>query len=401
MNISALGPDEQIALVSGKDRRVALVLWNGAIGGAETQSHLLAREFRAAGIIASIIFIQSGGPLTQRLERDAIPWYPLSYSRGSAVVLRSRRFLNAIASHGRDGVILPDIGFLIAVLRINRFQSPIIAVDHGSLLRLPTLPRVKRLRLSATRAIASKGGYEHVVVSQAMRDGVHNHSASGRYALIYNGVDVSLPAAPPVFTTGDTLIIGTTGRLTGGKGFEYAIRALTGQPVTLRIAGDGPDRERLERIAVETGVQSQVDFLGWIHDVPAFWKECHVGIVPSVHRESFGLAAAEAMAASRPVIASRQTALVEIVGRSGLIVPPADSRAIANAIGRMVTEKGLVYRLAVQARLRAERVFDVRLTAQGYARLLGISIGPAPNAYDREHQPETTFQIDPSDLEHT
>jgi glycosyltransferase involved in cell wall biosynthesis len=128
----------------------------------------------------------------------------------------------------------------------------------------------------------------------------------------------------------------------------------------------------LEAIAVEIGVQAQVEFLGWVHDIGSFWRSCHVGIVPSEYTESFGLAAVEAMGAARPVIGSQLPALAEVIGTSGLLVPQSDSSAIADAIKRLATEPGLLHKLALRARARTEDLFDIRTTADAYGRLLRL-----------------------------
>jgi glycosyltransferase involved in cell wall biosynthesis len=356
-----------------RSTRIALVSWCGSIGGAETQTHLIAREFRKQGINASIVFIEHGGLITPRLDEDAIPWYELGLTRGSTALIRPRRLLKTLSVLGRDGVILPHVGFLIAILRAGGYRAPIIGVDHGSLLQLTSLSIGRKMRLYATRATASGLRYDHVAVSQAMYDEVLSRGMRSRCSLIYNGVEIPTSCTPPTLASGEYLIVGAASRLTAGKGLEFAIRALVDQPARLRIAGEGPDRSRLEMIAREAEVHTRVEFLGWVHDLGTFWRGCHVGIVPSTHSESFGLAAVEAMAAGRPVIASRQPALTEVIGTSGLLVPQGDSLAIARAIGRLRGESGLIDDLAVRARTRTEQLFDIRVTANAYRRLLNVA----------------------------
>ncbi|HXQ00375.1 MAG TPA: glycosyltransferase family 4 protein [Solirubrobacteraceae bacterium] len=369
------------SLVGFDKPRVAFVLWSGDIGGAETQIHLLAREFRTTDIDASIIFVTRGGPLTKRLARDNIPWYTLGFRRGSAVTIHPRRLLKALNTYGSAGVVLPDVGFLVAALRLGGYKSPIIAIDHGSLLQMPYLPTIKRRRLIWTRSSAEKFSYEHVVVSNAMRDEVLRYNPRAHCTVIYNGVDLPTSISPPELTLDDSLIVGCVGRLTGEKGLQYVIRALAGQDAILRIAGDGRHRARLESLAREVGVSSRVEFLGWIHDVQSFWRECHVAIMPSIGSESFGLAAAEAMAAARPVIVSQQVGLVEIVGSSGVIVPPGDTDTITRVLERFSDAPDDLRSIAIRSRQRAELLFDVRQTSRAYMRLLRLDLY-------RDHDPE-------------
>jgi glycosyltransferase involved in cell wall biosynthesis len=356
--------------------RIAFVCWRGAIGGTETHSHLLARELRAVGIDASILFIEGGGPLTARLERDGVPWQALGLARGSAVLRHPLRLLETVSAVGADGLVLPDVGLLGAALRLLGYSGPVVAVDHGSLLQLANVGPLKRVRLRIARAAARARGYEHVVVSETMRQEALRAFKGDRCTLIYNGVELPPRLTPCEHTPGDQLVLGITGRLTAGKGIELAIRAIRDRHARLRIAGDGPDRPHLESLTRELGVESRVEFLGWIDDVPAFWDRCHAGIVPSTtHTESFGLAAVEAMAAGRPVIASRQPALAEVIGTSGLLVAPGSSAAIRDEISHLLDQPELLRHLGLQARERAERLFDVRRSARAYAELLRIDTG--------------------------
>jgi glycosyltransferase involved in cell wall biosynthesis len=356
--------------------RVAFVCWRGAIGGTETHSHLLARELRAVGVDASILFIEGGGPLTGRLERDLVPWSVLELARGRSVFRHPRRFLSTLNAVAPDGLILPDFGLLGAALRLLGYRGPVVAVDHGSLLQLSSVSAWKRMRLRLARAAARSPGYVHVVVSQAMHDEVLRRAEASRCTLIYNGVELPLSPTPREYRPSERLILGIAGRLAAGKGIECAIRAIVGRNARLRIAGDGPYRARLESLAGELGVDTQVEFLGWVDDIAGFWRECHMALVPSTHRESFSLSAVEAMAAARPVIASRQPALAEVIGTSGVLVPPGSSSAIAEEIDRLITHPELLERLGLAARERAEDMFDIRRCARAYARLLDVQTMP-------------------------
>jgi glycosyltransferase involved in cell wall biosynthesis len=210
-----------------------------------------------------------------------------------------------------------------------------------------------------------------------MRDEVLRYRGASRCTVIYNGVELQDSHSPLKYVSGESLVVGTSGRLAAGKGIEFAIRAIVGRHARLRIAGDGPYRERLESLAGELGVEAQVEFQGWIDDIAGFWRGCHVGLVPSTtHRESFSLAAVEAMAAGRPVIASRQPALTEVIGTSGLLVQPGSSAAIGDEIGRLLAQPELLSRLGQQARERTEQLFDIRRCAHAYAQLLRIRTAP-------------------------
>ncbi len=125
-------------------------------------------------------------------------------------------------------------------------------------------------------------------------------------------------------------------RLAPEKGIEVAIDACRAAAIPLVIAGDGPERAALQARA-DGGA---VTFLGRVHDreLARLRAGAAVALVPSRSAETFGLAAAEAMAAGVPVIASRAGALPELVGEDAL-VPPGDADALARAIAQRAGDR--------------------------------------------------------------
>jgi glycosyltransferase involved in cell wall biosynthesis len=125
-------------------------------------------------------------------------------------------------------------------------------------------------------------------------------------------------------------------RLAPEKGVDVAIDACQTAEVALVIAGDGPERGALEAQAGD----SEVRFVGHVDDaeLAALRAGAAIALVPSRSAETFGLAAAEAMAAGLPVAASRVGALGELVDEQGL-VPTGDAGALAQAIGRLAADR--------------------------------------------------------------
>lgn len=110
----------------------------------------------------------------------------------------------------------------------------------------------------------------------------------------------------------------------------------------LWIAGDGPERGALEAQARRLGLSERVRFLGHRDDTGDLLAACDVFAMPS-RREGLGVASLEAMAAARPVVASRVGGLAELVvhERTGLLVPPDDERALADALRRLLDDPAL------------------------------------------------------------
>jgi glycosyltransferase involved in cell wall biosynthesis len=165
----------------------------------------------------------------------------------------------------------------------------------------------------------------------------------------------------------DDIAVGIASRLIAGKGHELLIRAFTharAQIPNLRllVAGDGPLRSDIERVSRQLD-PGAVLMLGFVPDIKTFMASCDIVAFPTLPTlgEGFGLAALEAMAAGRPVIATRVASLPEIVadGETGILIPPGDSLLLAAALGRLATNLTLRERLGASGRRRAFERFDL------------------------------------------
>lgn len=176
------------------------------------------------------------------------------------------------------------------------------------------------------------------------------------------------------------------GRLVYYKGFETAMHALRSVPGTWLIAGDGPLRDDLGRLARRLGVADRVRFLGSLprdEDVAAHYHAADAYWFPSRARsEAYGLVQVEAMASGCPVInAAIPHSGVPWVSRheeSGLTVPVDDPAAFAAAARRLLEEPGLRARLAAGARARAIAEFDRGAMGWRSIRLYSGILAPAP-----------------------
>jgi rhamnosyl/mannosyltransferase len=155
-------------------------------------------------------------------------------------------------------------------------------------------------------------------------------------------------------------LIFALGRHVYYKGYEYLIRALSDLPqVDLVLGGRGPLTDSLGRLAEGLGVRNRVEFTGRIPeaDLPAYYHACDVFCLPSVEQsEAFGITQLEAMACGKPVVCcdlGNAVSWVNQHGVTGLVVPPADSAALAAAISQLRSDAGLRQRLGEQGKRRA------------------------------------------------
>jgi glycosyltransferase involved in cell wall biosynthesis len=198
-----------------------------------------------------------------------------------------------------------------------------------------------------------------------------------RHLTIYNGVDVRAiqdPAAAAESrglrrTLGlrDRRVVGVVGRLRTEKGHGWLLAAMAVvcrrlPDARLLVVGDGPDRAVLMQRAVALGLSDQVLWYGSapMDTVARLYAVMDVVAVPSVY-EGFGLAAAEAMAAGRPVVAADVDGLREIVvhEKTGLRVPHGDRKTLAAYLVRLLSDAALADAMGKAGRRRVARCFSL------------------------------------------
>jgi glycosyltransferase involved in cell wall biosynthesis len=159
------------------------------------------------------------------------------------------------------------------------------------------------------------------------------------------------------------------------KGVDVLLEAFAGLPAqepapVLWVAGDGPEGAPLAARAAELGIAERVAFLGRRDDAPDLLEGCDVFVLPS-RREGLGVAALEALAAGRPVVASRVGGLGQVVvdGESGLLVPPGDAEALRSALARVVASPELREALGRAGPLRVAQGYRADQMVAAYENL--------------------------------
>ena len=170
----------------------------------------------------------------------------------------------------------------------------------------------------------------------------------------------------PIERTGRPVVL-TVARLDEQKGHRYLLEAAARIPeAQFVLAGDGPLRPSLEAQARSLGVEGRVKFLGYRNDIADLLVDCDIFVLPSLY-EGLPLSILEAMSAGKPVIATQIGGTDEavIAGETGLLVPPADSTALAAAIRSLLTDRPLAQHLASAGRARVEQEFsEARMVQQ-------------------------------------
>jgi glycosyltransferase involved in cell wall biosynthesis len=175
----------------------------------------------------------------------------------------------------------------------------------------------------------------------------------------------------------DRPIVLTLARLARQKGIGYLIEAAARVPEAFfAVAGDGEERAALEAKADAWGVKERFLFLGHRRDVPELLASCDVFVLPSLY-EGLPVSVLEAMASGKPVIATRIGGTDEAVkdGATGLLVPPADPTALAEAIRRLLTDRCLAERLGAEAQNWVRREFSDDLMAARVQQIYREALG--------------------------
>jgi glycosyltransferase involved in cell wall biosynthesis len=326
--------------------RVVEVLATGTSGGAQEHLFGLVTRMDHSRFDVSIVSL-SPGSAVRKLERAGFPVLVLDEPDDAIAVGALAAHLveirpDVIHNHmyraelvgTRAAIALGEVGhrrpYIVSTVHSSRVRSD----EDREMLRVLT-PRMDQL-IAVSTAIEAK------LVAEGR--------ATAPIRRIYNGVDLSrYENQEPCCTLPEeygmepgSQIVGVVARLEPEKGHPTLLEAW---PAVLRsvpdayllIVGEGSRRDALEALARDLRVAHRVVFTGRRDDVPAVTAALDVAVLPS-YREAQGLSILEALALSRPVVASNVGGIPEMItdGLNGLLVPPHDPDALAAAIVRLL-----------------------------------------------------------------
>lgn len=330
--------------------------------GGQSQALLLLEGLRTRGHEAELLSVR-GAALAMRASAAGIPVHlaPGTGRRlGAALLLwrllRARRFgvVHANEPHALTAALLAGAHRRAPVVAARRVAYPI-----GT-------SAIARARYGAARRILAVSEF----VARSVRD---SGMPADAVRVVYDGVKI--PAASTADSrrrarehwdvAEDVPLIGCVGYLLPEKGQEFLLRALPAirerfMNCRLLLVGDGPMRDRLERLAGELGVRSAAHFAGHVDDLEEVYRALDLFVFPSL-AEPLGSSLLAAMAAALPVIAVASGAVPEVIEpeASGLLVSRPDPNEIAGAVVRLLAEP----ELAAHFGLRAREIICERFTA--------------------------------------
>jgi L-malate glycosyltransferase len=364
--------------------------------GGQNQVLLTVNGLRAIGERTALV-AHPGGELRRRAEEglDLIPLAPRTEMDLSAA-WRLSRLVKGLApdiihAHDPHGVAMAALALSIGSGAKSRGRVPALVASRRVDFHLKgnSLSRWKHRQVDCF--IAASEAIRQMLVA----DGV----PAERTVTVHEGIDVEhVVAVPPVnvheafFLPHGAPVVGNVAALVPHKGQRYLIDAahLVVQQVPdarFVILGEGELREHLEKQVHEHHLEKHVRLPGFRTDVLGCIKRFDLFVMSSVS-EGLGTSLLDAMAASRPIVATTAGGIPEIVedGFNGLLVPPRDAHELAAAIVRALKDRPLRERLGAAGFARVNERFTVdqmvAATAAVYARVAGRG-----HAVDTERPP--------------
>lgn len=361
-------------------------------GGAEQHLVDLLPALARRGIECEVAALMPPYDLGPVLVSAGVPVHEIGLTHRWHVGQALIRLLRLIA-RTRPDVIQAHFffsGLYVALTRI--FASAparvvlLLNLDYES---YPADTAWRRFRRAADTLAISRGMDARVAISGAVADHYARHLRPGPIRVIPIATDIRAGADVVVDRAalrhsygigGDDSLLLLPGRFVHEKGHRFlvdAVRSLEDRGLRPRalMVGDGPLRDAVRAQAQEAGVADRVMLVRSIPhaDLMALFRAADIVVVPSTH-EGLGLVVLEALLAGTAVVAAAAGGIPEVIEDdvTGLLVPPADAQALADAIERLVADPDARTRLAAAGRARVRSVHDADRLAADWEQLYRV-----------------------------
>lgn len=315
--------------------------------GGQRQVWLLARELQRSGAVTQAVVTGAGSALAERLAADGVPVLPAVWRAGldpralAAVVAAARKGAALLHAHDAHAVTLAGLASLatgVPFVATRRVDFP--------LRRLGLWSRACRI----------------IAISEAVATVLTNGGVQAdRLVVVHSGIDLAAARSAPPFglrsrlgLADDAPVAAAVGALVPHKDHGtllHAARRLADRVPDLHwvLAGDGELRGVLEWLREQLGLADRVHFLGQVAEPEGLIAEADVFVMSS-REEGLGTSVLDAMARGIPVASTTAGGLGEMLGGgAGLLVPPANPEALADAIARILGDATLRSALTTRA----------------------------------------------------
>lgn len=345
--------------------RILHVITSLSTGGAEKlMVDLLPRLRDLGNNVEILLFDGSRTPFYDELEQNGIKIHYLTIG-GNVYnpinIFRTRKYIknnDIIHTHNTACQYFVPIAKIL-----SRAKCKLVTTEHNTFNR-----RRKFLLFKIIDKFIYRRYHGIISISKKTTENLKQFIGNKfEIKTIENGIDISKYAIikPVEFANAEKIITMVAG-FRQQKDQDTLIRAMSLLPndYKLWLVGDGKRREILENLVVELKLSDRVKFRGIRSDIHQILEESHI-VVLSSHWEGFGLAAVEAMASMRPVIASEVDGLREIVNGYGILFPHQDAKALANEIKILCENNDKYSQVAKKCQEQAKQ-FDINIMTKKY-----------------------------------
>lgn len=348
-----------------------------------------------------IVLLPYDGPLLKVLRAQAIETHIVPMVKLSRSVMHVTGLISVLLSIKRSLGVMSQV---LGGTPIGAVHSNTLAVLSGALWarsrglphvwhvhEIVTRPRLVRplfpwlLRLLADHvACNSVATRKFLVASQP--------ALAAKTSTIWNGLDRSDPIDPDATEAfrrelglaASDVLVALIGRINRFKGHDVLINAAEHlhaagvRHVRYLVVGSAPPGqehflERLQCAVARSFIRDHFVVLNFQPDIWRIWDACDIAVVPSVEPEGFGMVAVEAMAAGKPVVATAHGGILDIVvdGETGILVPPGEAVALAQALGILAQNTDLRNRMGKAGAERWRRKFRVQNYVEAFEHVYG------------------------------
>ena len=349
--------------------KILYVITGLGLGGAEKVVCDLADQMILKGHDVKIVYLTGSvlvKPISPRIEL-----LPLHLNSASNIFCASRKYKKIIRDFSPD-VIHSHMIHANIFARLNHLSFKyirLICTAHNS----NEGGRVRMLAYKLTNFLSNL----NTNVSQEASKSLISKGAFNKNNLItvYNGIDLNKFNFFNKYKNSNELIFLSVGRFNKQKDYPNLFKAISSlknkinKELKFYIAGDGELRPQLEQLIVDLGIANNVVLLGKRSDIPSLLNKADYFILSSRH-EGLPTVVIEAMACGTFVIATDCGGSAEIMRDTGILVPPQNSEALAEAIKQAVNKTPLdIQENNLKARQRVEELFSLEKSVQNWLKL--------------------------------
>lgn len=256
---------------------------------------------------------------------------------------------------GRELIVLLLIAKLFQKKIFIQYQEDLVAVHKYHRF----ISRYKLLSLFADKVITA---------SNERREAIRNYFNIRNSVTIHYGITLEKIDAAYMNKSNRKIIILCVASITRRKGIKYLIQAVPlvineFSDVEFHLVGSGKGeksyyKDECAQLVKDLGIGQYVKFFGIVNNVYAMMHQSDIFVLPSLD-ESFGIVLAEAMAARKPIVSTKVGSVGEVVsdGETGILVPPSNPNALAQAILSLLRDRKMMKELGTAGRKRVENMF--------------------------------------------